>query len=158
MTEIYVPMTGEVVTLPGMDLSVSDIELIELLQLSREFRVAVVEHWETPAQNELLKRMDRNAKWTIHSGDFTATGSSPAPIIHWDTDALARVLNDLVGEGLIDKDLAIRAVEVTVAYKPQTGVIKAIRKLSPEIAERIDECATEEPPHRRISVKPRRAI
>lgn len=104
---------------------------------------------------ELLRRMDKSAKWTIQTPQYTVTAPSPDAAIteEWDIERLRDLLADLQDEGVIDADAADAALEVSFSYKVRAAGIKNLRKLGPEIAQLIDECATEVPKNRRVSVK-----
>jgi hypothetical protein len=156
MTDIIVPLTGEIVSVPSVDLTASDEHLVALLQGCKDFSDAINSYWRDPAQEELLRRMDKRASWTIHYADHTATGRAPAPSQEWNVEELHNVLHELVSEGAIETEAIHRAIDRVVTYKPRISGINAIRKLSPEIAARIDACCSEGPQRpRRVTVKPR---
>lgn len=88
--------------------------------------------------DELNRRLDAEAQWTQHWGAFDVKGSSPQPTREADMGPLMEALEGLVAEGLISQQAAQKAVKPKVDYIPKWGAIDAIRKVSPEVRERID--------------------
>jgi hypothetical protein len=141
------PFTGEVLPLdaPTADLARALDELKELTSRIREVRERI--------DDELLRRLDKNARWTVREGDFKVTGTSPAPKAEWDGAALSVVLAELRGLALIDYEAAEAALETVVSYKPKAAGLQRLLKLGGEVAERVGACRSEVEPVRRVTVK-----
>jgi hypothetical protein len=141
------PVTGEVLQLdaPTADLAQALDELKELTSRIREVRERIDE--------ELLRRMDAKARWTVREGGFKVTAPSPAPRAEWDGAELSVVLAELRGLDLIDYDAAQAALETEVTYKPKARGLNALLKLGGEVAERVGACRSEVEPTRRVTVK-----
>jgi hypothetical protein len=61
------------------------------------------------SRDELVRRMDRVGKWTLHEGDLTIKSSSPAAgTERYDDERLANALTALVEEDVIDAEAARR--------------------------------------------------
>ena len=90
--------------------------------------------------NEVLARMDAEAKWTARVGGYKLTGASPAPKVEYDAAALAAALDDLVQKGVIAEGARESAIEVVVTFKPRQAGINALKKLGPEVADAIAAC------------------
>lgn len=57
---------------------------------------------------------------------------------------LARVLDELVADGVIDRDASLRALEQRVEFKPLARGLAALEKI-PAAAERLALCRTSVP-------------
>jgi hypothetical protein len=128
------PGTGEVLDLAtaGTD------EIAEAVWILRE-QVQRLRDWQRIAGEEILRRMDQSAKWTLHEGQYTLKGDSPAPTREVDLEPLRRELSQLIDEGKVAATAAERALEAKVVYKPKWNGIDALRKLGGEVKERIDK-------------------
>lgn len=114
--------------------------------------------------DELVQRMDRKGRWTLHLGEFTARSSSPtAGTTAYDSDALAVALDELCDEGLIDREGAEAALEWVVPsppepyWKQKAAGISALLKLGGRVAEAIEGARVPvEPPKRTVKVTRKR--
>lgn len=143
---VPVPITGEL-----LDLSADDDVLAEAFDRIRDLERQLKQARDTIAE-ELTARLDRRALWTCHAGQYTIKVPSPKPRLEWDVDALQRTLDELQGQGVIDEAAVDRAIRIELVRKPQTAGINALMKLNPGLAERIQACAREVSPPRRVSV------
>jgi hypothetical protein len=147
-TAVPHPVTGEVLALdaPTADLARALDELKELTSRIREVRERIDE--------ELLRRMDHKASWTVRTGDgIKITAPSPAPKVEWDGPELSVVLAELRGLNLIDYEAIQAALEVVVTYKPKAAGLNALLKLGGEVERRLRACRSEVEPTRRVTVK-----
>ena len=101
---------------------------------------------------ELVRRMDAKAKWTLNLDGYKVSAPSPAPKVEWDVTALRSTLAALRDQG-IDEDALDAAMDVVVTYKPRTAGLNALKKLGGLVAEQIEACAVEVEPVRRVTVK-----
>lgn len=140
------PQTGE-----ALDLSAPTGDLAAWVDQIRQIESQAKEAREEIGR-ELLRRMDAKASWTLREAGFKITGQSPQPKLEWNVDALRATLADLRDQGL-DEDAIDAALEVVVSYRPRAAGLNALKKLGGEVAERVESCATEVEPQRRVSVK-----
>lgn len=90
----------------------------------------------------LIERMDRDGMWTVRGIRCKVTAPAPAAEkIEWDAAALTVALDDLVTEGVITRDAALRACEPRVEHRVIHRGIVALQKI-PGVAERIEHCAS----------------
>jgi hypothetical protein len=110
--------------------------------------------------DELVRRMDRVGKWTIHEGDLTIKSSSPAAgTERYDDERLAEALEALVQEDLIDGHAAFAAIERVYPPTPEPcwrqkpAGIKALLKLGGRVTEAVlSAMVPVEPPRRSVKV------
>lgn len=148
---VPIPLTGEALDLngPDGDLAAAFDQVRDLERQLAEARRVI--------GDELIRRMDRAASWTLRVGDFKVSAPSPEPKIEFDVESLRAVLADLVAEGVISSEAAAGALRPEVTYKPSVRGINAVRKLGLEVAARLDGCAVEKPKDRRVRVEIERA-
>ncbi len=142
------PTTGEVLSLDQPSVMLAGW-LDEIKQVEGMARAA-----KAQIGDELLKRMDADAAWTMHLPGFKVTGPSPAPSVEYDPDLLHDTLSDLREQGLISEQAQDQALELVVTRKPRAAGINALRKLGGLVAERVDGCARQVEKARRVSVRP----
>lgn len=146
MRQVVNPVTGELIDFDADNHELaskhSDIRMVEVML--REAREEI--------GREFIRRMDHDAKYTIHADGYKITAPSPAPGIEYDTDELAAVLVDLVSAGVVSEDAARRALKEEVRLIPQTAGIKALLKLGGEVAEKIRTCGREVDKPRRVRI------
>jgi hypothetical protein len=129
------PRTGEVI---GLDAPIQDLggwlaDVREQESLLREAKSAV--------QSEVLARMDKDRRWTVHAGGYKLESSSAEPTEGYDELALRSALLDLVDEGELTVEAVDRAVEVVVTYKAKKAGIAALKKGGGRVAEIVAEHA-----------------
>jgi hypothetical protein len=143
-----VPVTGE-----AIDLAAPDDELLRWIDRLAETEAKLREFRTTIVAAEVMHRMDRRASWTLRAGEYVATAPSPDPATEWDIDALRSALANLVADGTIDLDAALECVQRDVTYKPRVGNINRVKKISPDVAAKIDACSSKVERNRRVTVK-----
>jgi hypothetical protein len=109
--------------------------------------------------DELVHRMDKRGKWTLHTGDLTVKSSSPAAgTERYDDERLADALATLVEEDVIDAEAARAAIERIHPPAPEPywrqkpAGIQSLKKLGGRAAEAVLSAAVPTTPPRR-SVK-----
>jgi hypothetical protein len=138
--EVTDPDTGEVVSLA--DASSETLAAILRVIIERRQDLSDKQRWLGAI---LIERMDANAEWTVRGARVKVTAPAPGDTrIEWDAPALAVVLDELIGEGVITREAASRALEQRVEYKPLLRGINAINKI-PGVSERIAHCASHVP-------------
>jgi hypothetical protein len=144
--EVWNPTTGELLdlTAPTDDLGRFLADVRELEELMRESKRFV--------SQELLARMDKQAKWTFHSSGLKLSGDSPAPVEEWNGAELRTALLELVDAGVIAIEAVDAAVETVVSYHPKKAGINQLRKLGGAVAETIDGLARQTERTRRVTV------
>jgi hypothetical protein len=98
--------------------------------------------WKRMVSDEVLRRMDSFASWTIHAGGLKLTAPSPAPQIAYDEPALREALETLADAGRFDHQAVERAVERVVTFKVHAAALKALAKLGDDVAMAIAGHAT----------------
>lgn len=142
------PGTGEVITLDAPDETLANV--LDALT-DYEFQLAEV---RSTIGREMVYRMDRAAKWTLHAGPYKLTSSSPSPTEDWDGAALHSALSVLVDDGKLSIEALDAAVETVISYKPRKAGINALRKLGGEVRIAVDALKRETPKgERRVRVE-----
>lgn len=141
------PVTGQVVDLDGpID------QLAQFLADARDIDAAVKDA-KRAVTDEVLRRADADAAWTIHLPGVKLSMPSPAPVEDWDELELREALLTLADEGVISVEAVDRAVEPVVTYKIRAAGVKALRKLGGRVAEAIDSRARETQRTRYVKVE-----
>lgn len=89
------------------------------------------------AGDELIARMDRNGKWTLHTTSYEVKSASPeAGSVAYDIDRLCGVLDGLAASGVISYEGSAAAVEtiqptVAVSYLFLRDVLRALDGVEP---------------------------
>lgn len=125
------PATGQVV-----DLDAKTEDLAQVLDDTREMEYKL-RYFKEAVSAEVLRRMDRQAEWTMREGEYELRSISPAPKIDWAGDELALVLDELVAEGRIDQGAKEAALETEISYKPKARGLNALLKLGQDVASRL---------------------
>ena len=136
---VVVPGTGEVVELTG-----EDDALARAMDDAKEL-VHQVEAARRRIGAELLKRLDRSARWTHRMGQYKVTAPSPAPTTEYDADALAHGLVKLVKAGTVSPEAAAAAVEEKRTLAVRKNGVNALVKLGGEAADLVKRCQREVP-------------
>jgi hypothetical protein len=148
-TELVHPATGEIVALADAPAEV----LAEIVQLVRD-REEQIRRGKRVVAQEVHRRMDAEAKWTINADGWKITGQAPGGV-DYDGEILHKALEVLVSEGEISREAADRACRPETTYKPMKSGINALVKLGGKVAETLEEIATpRDDEARRISVIP----
>jgi hypothetical protein len=135
--ELTDPDTGEVVSLA--DASSETIAAILRVVIERTQDLYDKKRW---LGSLLIERMDRDGMWTVRGRRVKVTAPAPSDErVEWDSTALAAALDDLVAEGVITRDAALRACAQRVEYKALHRGIVALQKI-PGVAERIEHCSS----------------
>jgi hypothetical protein len=137
--ELVDPDSGEAIALEAAGaplvasvLRVVELELDELRDMKR---------W---LAREMLARMDRSTTWTVRARGVEVTAPSPAVTYNWDVTKLVPILDQLVEEGVIDREAATRACEPRTEYHVLLRGIDAISRL-PGVADRLAVARSEAP-------------
>lgn len=140
------PRTGEIITLSGTteDLGAYLADVREHESLLKEAKRLV--------QRELVARMDRQAKWTIHAGGLKLSAPSPKPSEVWDGAELRAQLLALVDDDTLAIEAVDAAVEVIVDHKVHKAGVNALRSLGGPAREIVDALAEEPEKERYVSV------
>jgi hypothetical protein len=104
------------------------------------------------AYDELLRRMDARASWTVREGGYELTAPSPGRV-EYDPAALYEALHDCVAAGMIEEGAAEAALEAVVTYKPKARGIQALLKLGGPVRDAINACAHPVEAPRNVRVK-----
>lgn len=145
--QVVSPITGEL-----FELDRPSIDLARLLQDVRDAE-SMLREAKRVVGDELLRRMDQAASWTIRlEGGLTVKSSSPAAVEQFDAPELHDDLMALVDEGVLTVEAADAAVETVVSYKARKVGINALRKLGGRVAEIVNAHARSEEPTRYVSV------
>lgn len=152
-TELAAPNDAGELTLihpdTGRQIALSDATLEEL----GDFCDAIDE-WKSRAyeavkhaEREVLRRMDRDAKWTLYSDRFKFVGKSPAPHISYKEPVKLRAaLLELAEAGLITRDAVDDAVPEKTVTSIVPGRLVALRKLGGRVAKTIEAFTGERNP------------
>ena len=140
------PRTGEVLSLssPLEDLGGLLLDIREHEFLLREMKNVV--------QQEIVKRMDFEAKGTLHAGGLKFQAPSAAPVEAWDAAELRAALLPFVDHGVISITAVDAAVEQVITWKAKKAGINALRKQGGEIEMVIDQLMRVEDRPRKVSV------
>jgi hypothetical protein len=106
--------TGEAIDLDASTEALAK-DLLYLRELDNERKQLV-----RAVSDELLKRMDKEASWTLHFPGLDVSGDTKNRR-EYKPDRLLKVLEELVAEGTITKDAAQKAIERNVTYKRLYG-------------------------------------
>src|SRR6187431_186869 len=92
---VLLPVTGQELDLtqPNETLALLFDQIRDLEQQAKVCRDAISE--------ELIRRMDRNASWTVRGGGFKVSAPSPAPKVEYDVETLNRAFAILAAENVI---------------------------------------------------------
>ena len=140
------PRTGEL-----LELSAPDEDLAGWLADVREHE-SLLREAKNLVQRELLRRMDRSAKWTVRVPKFKLTGTSPKPEETWDGAVLRERLHDLVDDGELTVEAVDAAVETVISFKVRKAGVNALRAAGGRAAAIVDELAIATEKERRVSV------
>lgn len=141
----------------GVAIDVADASTEDLgrfLDESRDFKRRMQEQ-ENIATREVLRRQDREAKWTTPAGSYVLKGSSPAAahVEEFDELALRTDLLDLVDAGELSIEAVDAAVEIVITYRARKAGINALRRLGGEVAAIVNRHATHSEKNRYIKVE-----
>jgi hypothetical protein len=141
------------------DLRAADIATLAVFIDGAKHFASIVREAEGMVSDELVYRMDRLGKWTIHEGDLTLKSSSPAAgTERYDDERLADALATLVEDDVIDAEAARAAIEWVVPPPPEPywrqkpAGVKALLRLGGRVAEAVLSASVPTTPPRR-SVK-----
>jgi hypothetical protein len=139
--------TGEAIDLDGPTESLAK-DLLYLRELDTERKSLV-----RAVSDELLARMDKDAKWTLHFPGLDLTGDTPKRR-EYNSERVLKVLEELVTAGTINKEAAQKAIERKVSYTVKKSGVNAIKKLGGEVAKKLAGCEVPLPDaSRRVAVK-----
>jgi hypothetical protein len=101
-----------------------DAEVVALAQFTdnADHLAAIAREAKGTVSEELVHRLDKRGKWTLHEAGFTIKTSSPeAGTVAYDTDRLRTALDGLLAADEIDREAADAALEP----KPGTVPVSA---------------------------------
>jgi hypothetical protein len=158
--EIVKALTAEnLLHAAGIDPRTADMEALAECVLNAKHFASIAREAEWILADEMVHRMDRCGRWTWRAGDLTIKSSSPAAGTEvYDSQRLSDALAPLVGDGTIDREAMIAAVEWVEPPPPppfwrqKPAGIKALLKLGPRVVEAIQSARVPTTPPRR-SVK-----
>jgi hypothetical protein len=106
--------------------------------------------------HELIARMDREASYTLRTGDLEIKGDRPTPPLDYDAPGLYEKLREYVEAEVITQEALHRAIEPVVTLKAHARGLDALRRLGGPIVEVIEQHAQpRENYERRVNIKPR---
>ena len=140
------PVTGE-----AFALDAPTDTLAQYLVAMKEVRRRVREE-ETIVQGEILRRLDHDGCWTVHTPHGKVSAPSPAPVEEWDAGALHSALLELHDQGLLSIEAVNRAIEEEVTFKVRKAGVNALRKLGGRVRETVDAHARIAEPRRYVRV------
>lgn len=144
------PQTGELLDLNSAEAD----EIARWIESVREWE-ANARAAKQLASEELLRRMDQAASWTLRAGDYELKGESPNRV-EYAIEDLRGTLTNLVASGAITEEAAEAAVKVETTYKPAKRGINALLKLGGDVAEAVSAAARPVERPRRVTVGRRR--
>ncbi|HEY1690020.1 MAG TPA: hypothetical protein VGF95_14290 [Solirubrobacteraceae bacterium] len=143
------PATGELLDLD----QASTDQLGHWLLDARELDQRVREEKRAVTQ-EILARMDREARHTFHGSDLELKGDGPKIPTEYDATPLRAELQEFVDGQVISPEALDRAIEVQEVLKPRAEGLNALRALGGPIAECVERHAHPKERHeRKVSVK-----
>lgn len=142
------PLTGEAIDLA----QAPDEHVADFLSQIRDHEDALKDAKRIITQ-ELLRRMDYQAKYTLRAGGYTLKSQSPAPAEEFDELQLREDLLALQDEGVISPEAVDNAVETVVTYKVRKAGINALRKLGGRVRDTVDRHAHEVEKRRYVTVE-----
>ncbi len=149
-TLVVHPVTGEVLELTG-----DTADLVRWLREVREMESQIREV-KRVVTAELIERMDREARYTLHVGDLEVKGDGPVAPTIYDGEQLRVALGEYVEAGAITEEALDRAVEFVPGYRPRAAGLKALARLGGGIAETIERHAKPKDSYeRRVTIKER---
>lgn len=140
------PQTGEILDLAAAE----NAQIASWIESVKEWEVNA-RGAKQLASEEIHRRMDRAACWTLRDGDYEIKGQSPDRTEYL-IDSLQVALRNLIAEGLITEEAAQAAVKREVTYKPAKRGINALLKIGGEVAEAIRACEVPDERPRRVSI------
>jgi hypothetical protein len=141
------PSTGEVVSL---DAPLED--LAAYLADVRDWEQTFLRPCKRAVEEELLRRMDHDARYTVRAGAYVVRGDGPGRV-EYNEDLLRIRLRELVDDEAISREAAAAAVKEKVSYQPMARGINALLKLGGKVAEAVRSAEAGEKT-RRVTVKP----
>lgn len=141
------PRTGEVIAL--------DAPTGELGQWLADVREAesMLKEAKNLVQRELVRRMDKEAKWTQHvPGGLKLSAPSPKPEEIWDGVDLRGALMEFVDCGVLAIEAVDAAVEQKIEYDVHKRGLNSLRNLGGEVGAAIEKLKTESEKQRYVSV------
>jgi hypothetical protein len=138
----------------------ADTDRLAVFMLDADHLASLAREAKEIVSDELIGRMDKRGKWTIHEGGLTIKSSSPAAGTEkYDDERLADALATLVEDDVIDAEAARAAIEWVEPpppdpyWKQKPAGIKALLKLGGKVAEAVLSAAVAvEPPRRSAKV------
>lgn len=143
------PRTGEVV-----DLTADTAELAAYLADVRQWERDFLRGCKRAVELELIRRMDRDAKYTLRAGGLEITGDGPGRV-KYEEEVLRAQLRPLVQQDIISQDAMNAAVKEVVTYQVMARGVNALKKLGGPVAEAVAAATRLSDDPRRVQVKPR---
>ncbi len=144
------PTTAEVIDLAQAPTDTIAAYLANVRDLERQIR-----EQKKLAAEEVIRRMDEQAVWTVRVGDWKLSAPSPAPATVYDAAGLLADLEQLQADDLVAPAAVQRAVERIETLRVVPAGVKALEKLGGAVADAIERHRSEQPKDRRVSVSVR---
>jgi hypothetical protein len=141
------PRTGEIT-----ELAADTAELARYLADVRAWEMEFLRPAKRAVEEELLRRMDHEASYTLRAGGLEVTGDGPGRV-EYDADVLRDRLRPLVDAGVISRDAFAAAVRERVSYQPMARGLNALRKLGGVVAEAVGAAERPSEKPRRVTVR-----
>jgi hypothetical protein len=141
------PATGEVISLDGDTAPLARF-LTEVRELEQQLRDE-----KRIVTRELIDRMDREARYTLHTDGLDIKGDGPKIPTDYEAEPLRAELQEFVEAEVITQEALDRAVEPITTYKARAQGLNALRGLGDQFAAVIDRHAhPKENYERRVSI------
>lgn len=130
--QVIVPDSGEI-----LDLADVDDNTLGRLLLAAKDREDQLKGFKGRIAAEVIERMDRSAKWTLHVGGLKLMSNAPGGV-DFNAEHLAADLQPLVDEGVITIEAKEEAVEPVTKLKARKKGINALKKLGGKVAKAVE--------------------
>lgn len=131
------PDTGEVLPLDQIPTNAL-ARVLGLVQHSIDRNLDALYDAKRVLGGEMIERMDRTGEWTVNAQGVKIIAPSPtAGTTDWDAEKLEAILDELVEEGVLNREGKLRAVTQEVVLKVDKRGVNALLKI-PVVAERIE--------------------
>jgi hypothetical protein len=128
------PQTGELIELAEAE----DDRVAEILARLKDLEAQLKQASEE-VKGEVIRRMDKAARWTLEAGEWRLKSSSPG-VVDYDQKLLKAELNGLVSKGVIDSTAVGRAFTTRMTESVSKSGVNALLKLGGEVKDAIERC------------------
>lgn len=140
------PSTGEALTLDADTATLAEW-LKQIDDFSKETKFA-----RQRISEEIVRRMDLEASWTMREGNLKLTSRSPEQI-DYDVDSLGLALVGLMNDGLITKSAAEACIKEEKKLTVLKQGVNALLKRGGQVAEAIRACQVQVDKPRSVRVE-----